>query len=155
MEVVSKGILSTSFLFLFFFVGWLISNEAFVLIAMIVVSCLEWYVYYALHKNAYCFFEISNVGIRNRYLQLRWDEIDSYRICAVREIRFRNFRRVYEFSSMVSFGESCEGDFRVQSPRKCVFFSMTSKNMQALARFSEGKSKAVNDFLSKYSNVDQ
>ena len=93
-------------------------------------------------------------GLSNRYLHFDWNDIHSYRLSRVFEVRKRKkIFRNHDLPSFVCFGESVEGDFRQQSPKKCVFFEMTPKNMKMLMKFAKGKSPAIDEFLERYYTI--
>ena len=124
------------------------------IILPIVTAVLSVIIHYVDHKNAFCFFEMSEYGLANRFLTLKWQDIHNYSLSRVFEIRKR--KKLFgqqDLPSLVCLGESVEGDFRKQSPKKCIFFEMTPKNMKMLVKFAKGKSPVIDEFLERYYNI--
>ena len=148
-----KG-LSEPLLFSVFALLGLLNGWNYVVILPLVLIVISAGDHYLNHQNAYCRFEMSEYGLVNRYLILKWEDIHNYRLSRVFEIRRR--KKLFgqqDLPSLVCFGESVEGDFRKQSPKKCIFFEMTPKNMKMLVKFAKGKSPVIDEFLERYYNI--
>lgn len=150
MSVFWDGFFSSSVLGVFACLVGIFSLKLFWFVIALVVFSLNWLFHIAFHRNAYHFFEIYESGIRNHWIELRWEDIDAYSIKEVYITNFRNLLKKNNKPSFVCFGKSRDGDFRSQSPYECVFFEMTSKNLNMLAQLYDGKSSAIEEFLKRY-----
>lgn len=106
-----------------------------------------WMALFVPYHNAFCRFEMNELGLKNRKVTIAWEDVDNILI-----------REVDIFSTSIPFIRlkkiACIGNvsdhFISQKAGLCVFFSITRKNLEALEHFAKGKSVAVDEFLKRF-----
>ncbi len=109
----------------------------------------------AVWGNAYRRFELDRYGVKNRFYEVRWEDIDEISLCSVVVRRYRRSyyqKREVELTSMVCIGRSAD-KFQSLDPQKTVFFALDKKNLEAMRDMSGGRSEKVNEFIEKYMGV--
>ncbi len=109
----------------------------------------------AVWSNAYRRFELDRYGVKNRFYEVRWEDIDEISLCPVVVRRYRRSyyqKREVELTSMVCIGRPADG-FKSLDPKQTVFFALDRKNLEALRVESAGRSEKVTEFIEKYIDV--
>lgn len=101
-------------------------------------------------RNAYRWYRISENGVKNRRLELSWENINSIDICCVRKKYGKSNDTMLQFTSVVCLGDMNSDQFEKLNPRLCVFFSLTKKNLDALLQCANGRCPAIEKLYHEY-----
>ena len=101
--------------------------------------------FYCVARGAYVKTYISETGIRNKFLTISWDEIQSYRLC---EINQKYTWPKIKYPMIVCIGEVDTNNFAFFSPKKAVSFSLTKKNLKAIEELCHNKNETIKELLS-------
>ncbi len=103
---------------------------------------------YMLNINAFVRYEINESGIKNKYVSIDWENIES--VVWFDDIVIGKYKRPKIEVAAVLGINGKEGSFYSQNPKKCVFLTKNKKNFDALRAFGRGKSEILDKFLDMY-----
>ncbi len=107
------------------------------------------------HPYAVTQFTFDKRGISNKYIIIPWEDIREIRVFRVvkeyeepegRNRTFLFFRYDRNYKSIAVVGDTDAESYRELDPQKCVFFSMSQRNLREFERISNGRNKVVSDF---------
>lgn len=104
--------------------------------------------FYILFRNAYQIIHMDEVGIRNRHVSIKWNDITEIRYFNLREELGKGRSPKIPYCSAVGIGNPSEHSFLGQNVKSTVLFSVTKKNMNAIRTLCKEKNDAVNEILS-------
>ena len=108
------------------------------------------------YSNAFIIFSADETGISTKYINIKWEDIESYEVMETQAYLSHNKNPWYRIKcpSIVCIG-SYEKDKSVfaQNKHRCVFFSLTKKQLKLIEQYGKGKSAAVDQLLEYYFNI--
>lgn len=127
--------------------------------AMLFFFLIFFYVFYlsisfAIWHNAFCRFEMDESGIRNKYIEIKWEEIQSYKICPIEWMKYSLIPTI-QLPSILCIGKVNDGGFITQNPHDCVFFALTKKNQKMFQQCAKGKSGIIDRYLDFYKSEQE
>lgn len=87
-------------------------------------------------RNAFAVVSIDDVGIKRGRTAIKWDEEYNIEIVAVYFFKYNFIIPTLEIDLLCISKEQCRGFFAGSS--KCIYLTMTEKNMQMLKQYSKG-----------------
>jgi len=105
-----------------------------------------------LNRDAFDIVQIDDEGIRNRKVSLKWHEIGNADVCTVKLYKYRfpistNQIDILQLSVNKEPPSFCKAN---KSNKLCVFLAITEKNVELLSEASKGRSKALNECLTRF-----
>ena len=133
-------------LFCFFLLGIFESLlfDSFYFFAIMLALCVYVIVW---NFNIFCQYKITESGVENRVIQLRWEDIREYKVFYETRIRF-GIKKVYP--PFLCLGEICEGGFFEQKRTKCVFIPLTQYNLQYIKNYCTVENEAITELLNEH-----
>ena len=131
---------------IFSFVIFLIALIEFdVLLIMLLILCwIPFCVLFLVYRNAFLRFEMDKYGIRTKYIFLKWEQISTFCIRDVDLLKYAwPLHNKIIFAPILCIGEVNGCGFVFQKRKKCIFISLTKKNVEMLKNFAGGKSSVI------------
>ncbi len=108
------------------------------------------------HPYAFTQFTFDKRGLSNKYISIQWEDIREIRVFRIveehkeperRNQTFSFFRYDRNYKSIAAVGDIDAESYRELDPQKCVYFSMSQKNLRELERISNGRNTVISDFV--------
>ena len=150
-KIIAYALLSPSFILIITFILFCLGNHSkfmeYLVVGLILYITLSSVISIILH-NAFSVVEIDTKYIKNKHIQIEWEEIGCVKTFDVELMKFSLLPTIeISFVCLSKEKESCSF---WRPNKKCIFFAMTKKNLNIISKFSDGKSVILNGFLSCY-----
>lgn len=124
----------------------------YLLTGLLIGSVVIGSVFPLLYNRAYSVYKITDQGVSNRYLTIKWEDIDT---CSVYNIEVNIFSktRKNEISKVVAFPGQSVGSFMKLNPKKCVYFSINSQNLELINKYYKGASEDIKCLLVRFQEM--
>lgn len=139
--------------FFAFFIGVLALSSAWNWIPFFsVISIIICLIVYVILQNAYCRIVLDEEGVRNKYLCLKWEELNDCTLSSVRLNEWKLWPTV-ELDSVICFGPPSPYSFLWQNKKTHIFIALNAKNLKIMHVLANGKSRAVTQLWDRYSET--
>lgn len=101
-----------------------------------------------IYRNALDIVQIDAEGIKNKKVKLKWYEICHTEICMV-ELYKHNFGPTKQID-ILQLSVDKEPPSFYKSNKRCVFISITEKNVRLVAEYAKGKSPVLEKCLERF-----
>ena len=100
-------------------------------------------------RNAFVKTYVSEVGIRNKYLSVKWQDISDYKIIEL-YVTVGKYGNRMVLNPVIAFGGFEYKNFFKQNPKKCVMISASKKTYELLKKYGAEKSDVVQRLLCEF-----
>lgn len=147
--LVAFTLFSPSVILLIPFVFCCLINQAHItknfLIISIIHLIMNLLIFLFFHR-AFSIVSIDTEGIRNNYVHLKWTEVGCVNTNTIELLKYSLLPTIHINLVCISLKkESCSF---WKTNKDCILISMNKKNLNMLAKYSNGSSKIINNYLS-------
>ena len=93
---------------------------------------------------------ITEEGVDNRKVKLRWEDIDHYKVFSPEGFYIKG-GRMYKpvFPPMICMGKINNGNLWAQSKKHCVVVPLTQRNLALIGKYYKGDNKEIREIIEK------
>ena len=105
-----------------------------VTILLVLLYCI----FFAFHHNAYVRYKITDYGVANKHIQVKWNEMRSNKICEVTLGKYDLLHTV-RFTPIICFGRITNLPWWCQNSKSCVWLPLTEENVNIIQKQCEAQ----------------